>query len=1026
MNQRKEDTALGVARARFVDSLSRKAEEIEAALRDVRTSPADAGTREELRKRFHALYASAQVFRIQALAEALKRCLVIIDDARDNSRELASKDLASLEAVLESLSELATGQRPSIIPNMDDAVENTRAYSVPRPSALGMTPHRPAAPAAPPPPAAAPPAAPPPAAPPSPASTRTTSQGIPAAPSAPSPGAPPPRPISSPKIPAARPKSNPAIPAAGARPASPAERPISRPAMPAARTSSPAIPTGGALTKSPAKSSAFVPKGASIPPAKPKAEKRLIASRSAAGVNVDRVLAVLMVGGEPIAQRLTPLFPKSRVEILQTGNEREAIEAGLESAPDVVVVAPSFARMVAESFAEAQLDHVPRVQLVPPSASAADYELAGVTTTIAVNAPPSKMAQSVVDTASRARVLVARRVEAVPARLRGDLAGVEAVVAFDEPGITHFVARELEHLGATVHRASDGERALVLARATRPQLTLTCATLSKVDGAEIVRRIGRDPLLTGVRAVLLDIDEPVRAKMRAIPSDEAARIDAGAGFLRDWAIQAGVTRSRALVALGEGRPRGGRLRGLGALVIFEALEGARADVRVELRDSERTLEVELRAGRPVIATFTATNGDFARGDRAFERVASFVSGRFRVTRAEGDAKGPAVADGALERLSRELTRRSVVLELLDDGALESGAKIELDEELVAASGLDEALAQALHSVTTVESVQALLGAARARERLLGFAQLGAITRITSATSGADLVAQGLARRGEPSHASIVSNDLSDTTPGRMPAAHPASSPAAEPSTLDDDLLEARDLESLPPVAVDAAVHVHVPAAPPLPAAPPISAAPPMPVAAPPPMPRPASGSAAAGPPSLPEHEAPLAAEPFTPPPIPRRGLGGGVIAILVTLLVAGLGFAAIELFDLQSLVKGTKSPESEDPGVDRAALAPVEEPEATPALQDPFPAIARYYGDRREGIIDSKVSVPKGHGLVVVEAPADGAGADVFIGSENLGKTPISKALPPGRAEITLVRGSEKKFRYVFVEPGVTRVLSGE
>ncbi len=72
------------------------------------------------------------------------------------------------------------------------------------------------------------------------------------------------------------------------------------------------------------------------------------------------------------------------------------------------------------------------------------------------------------------------------------------------------------------------------------------------------------------------------------------------------------------------------------------------------------------------------------------------------------------------------------------------------------------------------------------------------------------------------------------------------------------------------------------------------------------------------------------------------------------------------------------------------------------------------------------MTIPEGHGLLVVEAPSRGEPAEVYVGGTSLGKAPVAKAFPPGPHEVTLVRGSERLFRYVFVEPGVSRVLPGE
>src|SRR5690606_7754989 len=125
-----------------------------------------------------------------------------------------------------------------------------------------------------------------------------------------------------------------------------------------------------------------------------------------------------------------------------------------------------------------------------------------------------------------------------------------------------------------------------------------------------------------------------------------------------------------------GREHRARLRGIGVEAILEELETRGADARLELRETERTLEIEVRGGQPVIATFTASSGDFVRGDRAFDRLATFAGGRFAVAVAEGEPKGPPVTEGARARLAAELLRRSVTLELIESGSLSGETRIE--------------------------------------------------------------------------------------------------------------------------------------------------------------------------------------------------------------------------------------------------------------------------------------------------------------------------------------------------------------
>src|SRR5690606_7632604 len=102
----RRQTALGVARARFVEGLPRKARELRASLALLAGTPDEERPREELRRRLHALYASSQVFRIEPLALALKDALAEIDEVRDARRGFTQDELdrlANLAATLPAL-----------------------------------------------------------------------------------------------------------------------------------------------------------------------------------------------------------------------------------------------------------------------------------------------------------------------------------------------------------------------------------------------------------------------------------------------------------------------------------------------------------------------------------------------------------------------------------------------------------------------------------------------------------------------------------------------------------------------------------------------------------------------------------------------------------------------------------------------------------------------------------------------------------------------------------------------------------
>ena len=105
----KKGSALGVARARFVEGLPRKAKELKGAMALLVATPDAERPREEMRRRMHALYASAQVFRLEPLAAALKECIARLDASREEGRALHQDDLDALARLGAKLPGLAEG-----------------------------------------------------------------------------------------------------------------------------------------------------------------------------------------------------------------------------------------------------------------------------------------------------------------------------------------------------------------------------------------------------------------------------------------------------------------------------------------------------------------------------------------------------------------------------------------------------------------------------------------------------------------------------------------------------------------------------------------------------------------------------------------------------------------------------------------------------------------------------------------------------------------------------------------------------
>jgi DNA-binding response OmpR family regulator len=94
------------------------------------------------------------------------------------------------------------------------------------------------------------------------------------------------------------------------------------------------------------------------------------------------------------------------------------------------------------------------------------------------------------------------------------------LVADDDEDIVTLVRIRLEGAGYQVVTASNGERALDLARSERPSLAVLDAMMPQLDGYGVVRALRADPALAETRVLMLSA--------RAHADDVGRGLDAGA------------------------------------------------------------------------------------------------------------------------------------------------------------------------------------------------------------------------------------------------------------------------------------------------------------------------------------------------------------------------------------------------------------------------------------------------------------------------------------------------------------------
>lgn len=80
---------------------------------------------------------------------------------------------------------------------------------------------------------------------------------------------------------------------------------------------------------------------------------------------------------------------------------------------------------------------------------------------------------------------------------------LSVLIADDEPHVVELVRVTLEDDRLSVTEAFDGETALMLAQATRPDLVFLDVHMPRLDGLEVCRRLRRDPAFAQTTIVML-------------------------------------------------------------------------------------------------------------------------------------------------------------------------------------------------------------------------------------------------------------------------------------------------------------------------------------------------------------------------------------------------------------------------------------------------------------------------------------------------------------------------------------------
>ncbi len=1037
-----EDTALGTAHGRFLESLPRKAIELRGAIALLTATPAAEGPREDMRRRLHTLYASAVVFRNEALSSAVKAGIDCLDVAREEKRALNASDLASLARLVRSIPDLrgegAGAESPPLrAASVEPQAAPPRAsatFAVARPinaqNALALPPK------------------------PSQADLNSVTGEVQAL----------------------------------AKPTASLEKPGQRTPLlqrvlsvlvlcpPDEREGLRTLWTGDCLEP------VFV---ASVREA----------LESARDSTPDVVLADERLAGRGNlleGMRSSPLIDFVPVVVLGSA---DPVDAGLVSDADARLARPfelhqllhtvgrvtgtlvdvdrtlgrlgasltlrEIADCVAEEIRHGIWDAAETGREERISLGEGAEVLAAAWGAIArVRSLVSQQSQGRVQFGAHGArstpglLTVGAANGAAPAQALPSqaLSGRRILVADDDEAVVGLFADLLGQQGATVLVAHSGDEALRFARRERPDLVLSDILMPGLDGFGLCRKFKRDPLLAHVPILLLSWKEDLLVRMRELSVGASGYLQKEAPFgeVLSAVYETLKPRARLEEQLAGPLEVRGNLEGTGVVPLLRSVRRIRPDARVTLRDAWNLFECELREGRLAQLTRTASDGSFVRGERALPHLLGAAVGRYAVTVGQGSLKF--AFEGSLDDvLARGAEALGAELDALSYPGLSRVARVVFDEDAQAAlaqqspQGMRPVVARLLAGETPEALVaDGMLGRETLEAVLLDMGRRGAIREVLDA-NGSDLVAEArLARVNQV--VPCLSSPLSMMPQSEL---EPPSVAVAEPPTVE---IEGARIPSLGAFAqesegaeasVDADTTEEGPVS--------------------------SASISAQGGPSHPEQR--RDGETVTPSLVsthsaPHVHVHAGKAghsdsasddgteqelvetsrsrSTLVAWAAALVGLFAVAFFAERMLEPEASSDHLEAIGDPSTAQgAPTDDAQEQRALRQAGEPDAILAAPRAEkdtaiqalvlpedsgfqiysGILEPGLVTSPEQGLLVVEASAGFAQAELFVDRQKVGTLPAKVALSEGIHELAIESGDATRYRFVFTRPGKTWVL---
>ncbi|MCS6902151.1 MAG: response regulator, partial [Polyangiaceae bacterium] len=213
------------------------------------------------------------------------------------------------------------------------------------------------------------------------------------------------------------------------------------------------------------------------------------------------------------------------------------------------------------------------------------------------------------------------------------LEGRTVLVVDDDPSVTWFLAGVLRTAGATVLEAHDGETAWELAQQHSPELVISDILMPRLDGFALCRALKRDMALRDVPVILLSWKEDLLQRVRELGAnaDGYLRKEASAAVVLEHVFEVLRPRLRVERRLQVGGEVRGRLDDLTVCTLLTQVARLQPNARVSVRDAVYLYEIELREGAPRSAIRTTSKGHWEHGSGVLFHLLGVGAGRFVVT-----------------------------------------------------------------------------------------------------------------------------------------------------------------------------------------------------------------------------------------------------------------------------------------------------------------------------------------------------------------------------------------------------------